>query len=120
MRELRALGHLVLDCAHDRGVADGPIVDKHSVDRSHGVHQSALLDLGNHLGVLSAFVSQLYVVVQNPSFIAVAPLEFGADDGCDLLRRPRGASTAGETVSGGGHVVHLDDDGFSHVDAPVS
>jgi len=111
---LFALGDLVADGAHDRGVAHGTVVDGRAVDDGDGIEQAATLDLGDDLGELTADIGVLSVVVGNDDLIAEAALELFANDGRDLLRRPRGASTAGEARGLRGDVEDVDLDGLGH------
>lgn len=116
---LLALDKLVLNSAHDRGVAHCTVVHGDTVNHSDGVEQPASLDLSHELGVLRPDIVRVQVAVEHLGVVAVAALDLGADDCCDLLWRPRRASTSGEAVGGRGNVEYLNDDGFSHVRPPT-
>ncbi len=111
---LLALEQLVVNRAKYRRVAYGSIVDGKSVDACDGEEQSLGLNLFDHLAVRLLHIGRLGVVVEDLSVVTVTAFELGADDGRDLLRRPRGASSTGEAFGGGGDVEHLDDDGIRH------
>jgi hypothetical protein len=113
MRDLSQLGGLTLrklvaDGAHDRGIADGSVVERDVVDHGHGIEQPAVLDLLDDLEVLGAYVRLVDVEVRHLDVVTVAASELVADDGRDLLRRPRRASTAGETDGRGGDIEYVD------------
>jgi hypothetical protein len=97
-----------------RGVAHGAIVDRHTVDDGDREEQAASLDLLEH-GLVSGFGGTARdIVIEDLRVVAVAPLDFSADYGRDLLRRPGRTSTSRETVGRSGDIVYLNDYGVTH------
>ena len=101
------VGNLVGHGAHDRRVAYGAIVERDTVDGGDRIEQPARLDLFDDCGKLASDMGVVDVSVRNANVIAKAALEFSGNYGCDLLRRPRWASTAREAVRGARNVEDL-------------
>jgi hypothetical protein len=97
-----------------RGIAHGAVVHCHAIHNRHRVEKTAGLNLANDGLVLGRNRSGSDVVVEDCCIVPVAPLNLCPDDRGDLLRRPRGASTARETVRGSGYIEHFNDNLAAH------
>ena len=113
-----AIREFVADCTHDGRVANGTVIQRHAINDRDGVEQPAILDFGDDRVVLGAHARIIDVVVVDASVVTKAAAQLGRDDCGDLLRRPRGTSTAGEAVCGAGNVEDLDDDRLGHGSSP--
>jgi hypothetical protein len=100
--------------AHDRRVADCAVVHEHAVYCGDRVEQAPRLYFVDDTRMVLTRLRCLHVVVQDASVVAVAALQFGADDGRDLLRRPGRASSSREALGTGWDVVNFDDDRTGH------
>jgi hypothetical protein len=109
-----ALGELVADGAHDRGIADGTIIERHAVEDGHGVEQAASFNLRYDLLVLGANPGLVDIVIDDAGVIAKPAAQLGGDDSRDLLRRPRRSSTTGEAIRSAGNVEDLYNDRLGH------
>jgi hypothetical protein len=110
-----AFGQLVVHGPHDCRIAHRTVVDGNAVDDRDGEEQPAAADLGEKRRVLRADVRSSDVVVVDSRVLAVAPLQLGSDDGRDLLRRPRRASTTRQACRLLWPIEDFDENGCRHV-----
>jgi len=111
---LLPINELVVHGAHYRRVADGTVVDQDAVHCSDGVEKPSRLDLLDDARVVRSVFSCLDVVVDDVRVVAVATLDFRANNRRDLLRRPGRSSSPGEALGGAGNIVYLHDDRARH------
>jgi hypothetical protein len=109
-----SVGELVGHRSHDRGVADRTVVQRHAVNHRDRVEQAAGLDFRDDRFVVGAHARVVDVAVLDAGFVAKTAVKLSGNDRGDLLRRPRGASTAREAVGCAGNVEDLDDDRLGH------
>jgi hypothetical protein len=77
----------------------------------HGIEQTAVPDGLDGIGVLSAYILARDIEVVDTGAITEPSLHLGADDGRDLLRRPRRTSTVAAACGLGRQIEHLDENG---------